>query len=273
VLHRQLLERAGAAGIELHWGVPVTGLAGSRVETPAGAFPGRFLVGADGLRSAVRRWAGLDGPAARRQRFGVRHHFAVAPWTDLVEVYWADGAEAYVTPVGDREVGVAMLWDRRRARGGFDLLLARFPDLARRLSGAPATSRDRGCGPLEQRVRTVCRGPVALLGDAAGYLDAITGEGLSLAFHQGAALVEAITAGDLARYRTVCRRLHRLPQALTRFLLAIERRPRRVERLIRLLARHPDLFDRALAVLARQAPLRSFGLRAVGRTALGLLWG
>ena len=149
------------------------------------------MVAADGLLSRLRRGAGLDGPPARRRRFGVRRHFRRAPWADEVEVWWADGCEAYVTPAGAEEVGVAILWspDERggeadaAASGGragcggapspesggraFDALFARFPRLAARLAGAEATSRDRGAGPFHQRVRAVRRGNLVLLGDAA----------------------------------------------------------------------------------------------------------
>ena len=205
------------------------------------------------------------------ERFGVRRHFAVEPWSDRVEVWWADGAEAYVTPLDERLVGVAILWDRRRTDGGFDALIPRFPGLSQRLAGAAVVSDDRGCGPLEQRTRGVARGRVALLGDAAGYVDAITGEGLSLAFHQGKALVAALLTGDLATYERACRRLARLPDALTRLLLVVERRPWLRRRMVRLFARDPELFDRLLAIHARERPPSSLGLGGLGRLARGLV--
>jgi flavin-dependent dehydrogenase len=240
-LHQALAGRAAELGVELCWGVAATGLAppasaagagasaGSAGTTVLGAFTdraglemaaARWVVGADGLHSRVRRWAGLAGRPARRRRFGVRRHFACKPWSDLVEVYWSPRCEAYVTPVGPEEVGVALLWSDQRgaprqaaaaadprdeplqaaaaAAGGsegkasFDGLLAHFPALEARLAGARPASRDRGAGPLLQRAGAVCRGNVALVGDASGYVDAITGEGLAVAFHQAAALVEAL---------------------------------------------------------------------------------
>ena len=69
----------------------------------------RFLVAADGLHSPVRRLLGLGGPPARRQRYGLRCHVDIEPWTSLVEVHWSDVGEAYVTPVADARVGVAVL--------------------------------------------------------------------------------------------------------------------------------------------------------------------
>lgn len=272
-LHQALVERAEEVGVELEWGVKVTGLAGvgregGSVETERGPLSARWIVAADGLHSRLRQWAGLERPAATdltARRFGVRRHFRRAPWTDVVEVYWVDGAEAYVTPVAADEVGVALLWSGGTAR--FDELLARFPALAARLDGAPAASRDRGAGPLLQRVRRVTRGCLALLGDASGYVDAITGEGLSLAFHQASALARAIAAGDLASYERAHARIGRLPNGITRLVLAIERRPRLRRRVIRALAAEPALFSRLLAIHTRALPLRRLGLPNVLRLA------
>ncbi len=269
VLHAALARRAEEAGVDLRWGEVARGLTGNVVETDGGALRGRWIVGADGLRSRMRRWARLERPPPRPYRFGVRRHFRVRPWTDKVEVWWADRVEAYVTPVAADEVGVAMLWSGEKA--DFDLLLARFPRLAERLDCAEATSRDQGAGPLHRRPRRVWRGRVLLAGDAAGYVDAITGEGLDLAFHQAFALVEAVRRGDPRRYARYCRRLNRLPFALIRLLLFAERRPALRRRLIRTLADEPWLFQRLLAIHARDRPPRSLGLAGAFHLTRGLV--
>ncbi len=253
-LHRALVRRAEQAGVDLRWQTRVEAVNDLRLETSAGTFVARWVVGADGLRSRLRAWAGLDAPESAWQRFGVRRHFAVAPWSDCVEVYWARDCEAYVTPVAAGEVGVAMLWSGRKA--GFDRLLESFPRLAGRLAGARPASKDRGCGPLRQRVRAVTRGRLALIGDAAGYLDAITGEGLSIAFHQAEALATALKAADLRLYARRCRRIVALPETMTRLLLFVERRPALRRRVIRALAREPAIFSRLLAVHCRALPAR-----------------
>ena len=157
----------------------------------------RWLVAADGLRSKLRDQLGLSLPPRRPARLGLRQHYAMAPWSRHVEVYWrADvSCEAYVTPVADDLVGVAMLfgqdWRRPAGQTPFEALLSGFPELRERLSGAPAASHPRGAGPFEQRVKRRVAGRVLLAGDAAGYLDPLTGEGLKLGFLGAESLVKA----------------------------------------------------------------------------------
>ncbi|MCG8462334.1 MAG: NAD(P)/FAD-dependent oxidoreductase [Holophagales bacterium] len=273
-LHAALVSRARDLGAELEWGTRVTGSSAAslgelaEVQTSAGTRRARVVVGADGLRSKVRSWAGIglgETEPRRRQRFGVRRHFRARPWSDHVEVYWAEASEAYVTPVSCDEVGVAILWSG--SKGDFDHHMERFPELGQRLAGAEHLSRDRGMGPLRQRPKTVVRGNVALVGDAAGYLDAITGEGLSLAFHQAEALVRSMAEGDLGSYARRHRRIVRLPEALTGLLLLVERRPWLRRRVLRAFEKDPRLFERFLAVHCREAPAW-----ALGPEAPRLLW-
>jgi len=268
-LHDALAARAAELGTELRWGTKIEGLATGGVETAHGVVSCRVVVGADGLHSRVRRWLGLEGSPASLRRFGVRRHFACAPWSDCVEVYWADRCEAYVTGTGPDRVGVALLWSGETS--DFDALMARFPALEERLAGAAAVSRDRGAGPLHQRVRGVVSGQAALVGDAAGYLDAITGEGLSIAFHEAEALVDAVLARDLRLYARRQRALRRLPNAMTHLLLVAERSPRRRARFLRTVVQHPLLFNRLLGIHSRQLPPRSVGAAGAWRLASCLL--
>lgn len=260
-LHRAMIERAEALGVELHW---------ETVFDPQAAPPAAlWIVGADGLRSKVRQWAGLEGGSSPLKRFGVRRHFHLRPWSDCVEVYWGPECEAYVTPVAADELGVALLWSGPAK--GFDDILPRFPELAGRLAGAEPASRDRGIGPLHQRVQQVCRGNVALVGDAAGYLDAITGEGMAIAFHQAAALVAAIERGELSSYAAAHRKIHRLPDFITRLVLGLEKRPGLRRRALRALAADPDLFSRILGIHGRTLRPRELGVGGAFRLAWGLV--
>jgi flavin-dependent dehydrogenase len=272
-LHRALVRRAEEVGVRLEWGTAVKGLpAGppyAGVETERGLVYTHWIAAADGLRSRLRREAGLDGKPAPLRRFGVRRHYATAPWSDFVEVYWGPECEAYVTPVGPEQIGIAMLWSG--GTSDFDTLLAHFPVLRERLAGAPLSSRDRGAGPLQQTVRDVRRGNLALVGDAAGYLDAITGEGLAVAFHEAAALVAALRGGGLAPYSIACRRINRLPNFMTGLVLFLERHPRLRARAVRALAAEPVLFSRLLGIHARTLPPRELGLHGALRLAWRLM--
>lgn len=269
VLHRLLVERAQDAGVRFAWQTPVRGLRDTSVQTDSGDITGRWLVGADGLHSRVRRWSGLEGKSHGRPRFGVRRHYRRRPWSDDVEVYWADGCEAYVWGASQDEVGVAMLWSGEKS--DFDNLLTRFPDLSGRLADASIASRDQGAGPFDQRPRELFSRSTVLVGDAAGYRDAITGEGLALAFQQALVLAECLARDDLRPYPGALRRLTRRPYLFIQLLLAAEARPAVRRRMLRLLAAQPDLFRRCLAVHDGAPLLRTFGWRGVGQVASGLV--
>jgi flavin-dependent dehydrogenase len=214
-LHAALTQRAAQLAIPV-LPVRVTGFVQHTDRVAAADIEARYLVAADGLHSSIRRVCTLDAPPARHPRFGLRRHYRMAPWSDLVEVYWSPGAEAYVTPVADDLVGVAVLGD---SRGDFDCRLAAFPALRERLAAAEPVGGVRGAGPLRQNVkRRVCAN-VLLVGDASGYIDALTGEGISVALAQAAALVECLQAGRVADYEHAWRRVSRKSRLLTTGLL------------------------------------------------------
>jgi flavin-dependent dehydrogenase len=162
------------------------------LETSAGEVRAGLVVAADGLHSPLRRAAGLERPVRAAPRFGLRQHFAVKPWTNFVEVHWAPGVEAYVTPVGPQCTNVAFLFSRK---GDFDTLLGCFPLLRERLSDP--VSEQRGAGPLLQTAARRTGPRLALLGDAAGYVDAITGQGLTLAFTASRLLFDKLDLDNL----------------------------------------------------------------------------
>lgn len=209
----------------------------------------RWVLAADGLHSPTRRLLGLDGPG-RGTRFGVRGHFNIAPWSDRVEVHWARGVEAYVTPVGPDQVGVAFLTG---PPARFDDLLARFPLLVERLGDAARASTTRGAGPFPVKAKQVRAGRVLLVGDAAGYVDALTGEGVALGLATARAALDCLLADRPDRYPRAWRRAVRRSVWLTYGLLWLTR-PRWVHRpLIGLLRRAPWIFNRAVNLLAGHA--------------------
>jgi flavin-dependent dehydrogenase len=211
--------------------------------------PARHLIAADGLHSPVRRLLGLDGRPGARRRYGLRCHVHTEPWSRFVDVHWAVSGEAYVTPVADDLVGVALLGDQRRS---FDDLLTDHPLLAARLEGVPR-SRVRGAGPLRQRARRRVAGRVLLVGDAAGYVDALTGEGIALGLAQARAAVDAVRSGHPEGYETAWRRLGWRHDLLTHGLLTATRVPTVRRRLVSAAAGIPWVFDAAVNELARPA--------------------
>lgn len=246
VLHEALIRRAGELGAELRFGTGVTGLTAAGVAIEGGELRASWVVGADGRTSKVRSWAGLNGRSHRPGRFGLRRHFRLPPWTDLVEVHWHDAGEAYVTPVADDLVGIALIWHGPRL--AFERMLGCFPELARRVAGAPEASRELGGGPFGQRARRPAEGRVALVGDASCCVDPISGAGVTLALHEAAALADAMSHGDLGRYRAAHARLRRVPVALAGLLEQAAHRPSLRRRLLKALAASRTLFDDALAV-------------------------
>ncbi len=209
-LHAALAARAKEADTE--WvSTKITSVSQDADGVTAGGIRARYLVGADGLHSAVRRSVGIDAAVGSPRRVGLRRHFHVPVWSEFVEVHWSPFGEAYVTPVEPDLVGVAILSAQRA-----DLSL--FPWLQERLRGAQPT-RERGCGPLRQVVSRRVAGRVLLVGDAAGYEDALTGEGMSLAVKQAAAAVAAIAADRPADYEKDWRRITRRYRLLTRGLV------------------------------------------------------
>ena len=118
-LHAALAERCEALGVDLRWGTTVRGLTPEGVNTDEGVVPVDWVLGADGLHSKVRAWAGIDVKQGRHARFGVRQHIGVAPDSDSVEVHWSNDSEAYVTTLSAHEIGVAFL-------GGLDMCHGRW---------------------------------------------------------------------------------------------------------------------------------------------------
>ena len=277
VLSEALLARAEGLGVELRFGETVRSwerIAGGAVEIAIddATCQAGLLVAADGLHSKLRMRAELDGAPARRVRNGMRCHFRVAAEAPFVEVHWADGVEAYVTPVARDEIGIALLWSG--AATTYDDLLARIPRLARRVAGAERSSRVEGAARFERRVRRRHAPGLALVGDAAGYLDPLTGEGITLGLRCARALVGVVARNaPLAEYERAYRQLSRNYYRLTGLLLAVADHPWLRRRVVRALARSPELFDRFLAANAGQSPLRAIGAGGALRLAGGLVAG
>ncbi len=206
----------------------------------------RYLVAADGLHSKVRRTLGLDARSRGPARYGLRCHLRATPWSDYVDVHWGEGVEAYVTPVATDLVGVALL---TRRRGSFEQHLAAVPALQQRLRGADLTPV-MGAGPLRQRSRRRVSGRVLLVGDASGYVDALTGEGIALGLQHAAAAVAAVRSDRLRDYERAWRRLTYPHAAMTHALLALTRPAPLRRALVPAAVALPSVFGAAVNALA-----------------------
>jgi flavin-dependent dehydrogenase len=245
VLHSKMVEAATAAGVRMLWGAPVSGIGPEGVSIAGDIVPARWIVGADGFHSRVRRWAGLAAKPPEGQRFGFRIHYRVAPWSDCMELHWGAGCQIYVTPIGPQEVCAALISRNPRLR--LDEALAQFPQLAARLAGSPRATTERGAVTANRRLPRVYRGNVALIGDASGSVDAITGEGLCLSFHQAIALADSLACGDLARYQAAHRRLARRPTLMSKLMLTMDRRTWLRKPAFRAMAFEPRIFRALLS--------------------------
>lgn len=255
-LHQRMIERAAEMGVRFAWNARAKLLDRSSLLIDGTKTSFNWLIGADGQSSSVRRWAGLNVLRRERLRFGFRRHYQVAPWSEYVEVHWGSTGQVYVTPVARDCVCVAFITrDQRPDRAGF---LADFPMVASKVEGASLLSRERGAISATRKLCKVGQDVVALVGDASGSVDAITGEGLALSFRQARALANAIAGGDLSTYRKAHRSLARLPQAMAQLMLTMDRWPALERRGLSVLAAKPDFFQELLAIHVGEGSLSRF---------------
>ena len=259
VLHNVLADYADRAGVALKWGARLANLSQEYAEVNGQAYSFRWLICADGQNSQSRKMAGLDEGSLPRRRFGFRRHYRVAPWSPFVEVHWSDQGQMYITPVSREEICVALITRQQHAR--FEDALQSFSDLAPRLHGSTETTRLMGAVSSTRRLRAVQKGRVALVGDASGSVDAITGEGLSMAFQQAVALACAMRSGNLLSYEEAHKEIAMVPRAMAGLMLTMDGHPKLRQRVFRAFAAQPEFFSKMLAVHTGDASPYSFGVK------------
>jgi flavin-dependent dehydrogenase len=258
-LHSLLVERCEQLGVRLAWGAHVS-VAGNQPFLLGGEpCVYRYAIGADGQSSRVRRAMGLGQGRILSRRFGTRCHYRIKPWTPMVEVHWGDPGQAYVTPVGPEEICVAVV--ARDSAIRMDAVLRSLPTLRARLQSAAQLSALRGALTTTRKLRRVTAGNIALIGDASGSADAVTGEGLALSFRQALLLAEAMAVDNLAIYQAGHPAILRMPHLMSRVMLRMDAWRGLREGALALLAAHPQLFTHLLAVHLGQ----SSWLNAVSR--------
>ncbi len=253
VLHEAIRDRVLELGIPIEH-QRVDEVTQNGVFVTANGFRGRYLIAAYGLRSPLRRSYGLQVSQTGPARYGLRRHFQMLPWSEYVEVHWSPYAEAYVTPVDNNLVGVAILFGERfriELSGGsgkfYHRALQEFPSLSDRCK-TPCSSI-RGAGPFKTVLSTRVKGRVLFAGDAAGYLDPITGEGLRLGLASAEAAVAAVQRRDPQSYDQQWFRMTRRYWWATSALLALRQQEILRRRIIPTLRCFPRLFNQILSEL------------------------
>ena len=254
-LHQLLVDHAMETGVEFRWESRVMQMDHRTVTTPQEQFSYDWLIGADGQNSFVRKWAGLDPRYPRKKRFGFCIHFGLEPWSDVAEVHWTEGCQIFITPMRGREVGIAVLSRNPQLR--FDGAIKRFPAVAEKLNGIEPTTRETGDTTSLRILPAVTRSNVALIGDASGTVDAVTGHGLSLSFQQAISLAESIERRDLGYYESAHKKTASIGITMTRLMLLMSESDWIRRRTLRLFQITPSLFSRMLAIHTGAVPLSS----------------
>lgn len=270
VLHEALVAKAEQTpNISLLWNSRVNELKPGSIMVGEREFAYQWLIGADGVNTAVRKWAKMDVGESASFRYGFRSHYNIEPWTTRMELYWSDIGQMYVTPIGQNEVCVVFLSGDKTMR--FEQALRHFPDLQKRLSGAELTSKLQGAITATRMLKAAASGKTALIGDASGSVDAITGEGLALSFRQSFALADAIEKGDLSLYTKAHKSLTKLPARMAQLMLLLDRAPKLQSRIIQALSMTPESFGKLLGAHVGHQSLALTVCREVPRIAWNLI--
>lgn len=284
-LDEALLDAARDAGAEVREGVRVTGLlregeavAGVLADVAGETRPlrARITAGADGRRSVVARTLGLLREHPRMRRFAVRGHWEdVQGLEDFGEMHVGGGGYCGVAPLSPTLANVAFVLDRSEmasAAGhleGFyrDSLRRRWPRVAERLGHARLLEAPRAIGPLALVCRAVTAAGAVLVGDAAGFYDPFTGEGVTLALRTAELAAEAIgealqgppaaPSPRLVAYERSRRAATRDKFRFNRLLQVAVEWPHAANTLARRLARRPDLADRLVGIAGDFVPARA----------------
>lgn len=245
-LHRAMITQAEASGVTLLWRTPISGLHANGVLVGGQVVRSRWVVGADGGQSLVRQWSGMDRHSLARRRFAFRRHYGMAPWADCMELHWGPKCQIYVTPVAASEICVVLISRDPHLR--MDAALKAFPELAAKLGGNGQTTTERGAISCTRKLLRVCKGNIALIGDASGTVDAITGEGLCLSFRQAEVLADCMKSGDLRHYQRVHRQMAARPAMMARLMLTLDWKDWFRRRVMQAFNAEPRLFARMLAM-------------------------
>ncbi|HSD28360.1 MAG TPA: NAD(P)/FAD-dependent oxidoreductase [Vicinamibacteria bacterium] len=284
-LDAALLDTARSAGADVREGVRVTGLlreggavGGVLAEEGGGSRPirARATVGADGRRSVVARSLGLLRENPRMRRFAVRGHWdGIEALSDVGEMHGGGGGYCGVAPLSPALANVTFVLDKADlVPAGADLegfyrdALHRFwPRLAERLGRARLLEPPRAIGPLALDCDAVAAPGAVLVGDAAGFYDPFTGEGITLALRTADLAAREIDKAlarpgtgpvpRLAGYERARAAATRDKFRFNRLVQVAVGWPAAANAIARRLARRPDLADRLVGVAGDFLPART----------------
>jgi flavin-dependent dehydrogenase len=243
----QVCQRVEASDVKRDHPLPV-------VITSAGEVRARHVVVADGLRSSIRHRLGWTVGPRPPHRYGIVAHWTMdAPLDPWVRITFDHGLEVYEGPVAgnQRMVGLLCYQERMGEFGGRldshyrEVAYALRPDLRKADLVGPVSA----VGPFWYRASTVADRGVFLVGDAAGFTDPITGEGIAAGLRQARAFAAALGSPNPERtYRNAHRRLTKDPRRVAALLLRLSRTPALVQRAIRNHERAPQTLTKLLGI-------------------------
>jgi menaquinone-9 beta-reductase len=253
-----LTAHAAASGAEVREGTRAVGLVddGSRIrgarirDTASGderTIMADWVIGADGARSGVARLLGVERPVRFPRRLGLVAHYAGdAALTDHGEMHVGPGWYVGLAPTPGGELNVGMALPMKdgapSAASRFASAIEGLPAVARRLAHSARLSPIRGASPIGHRVSDVAGPGWLLIGDAAGFVDPFTGEGIHRALRSARAAAHALRAGgDVAGvYRRERRRAFAAKTTLSWLVQAFLAAPPLLEHAIGRLEARPE---------------------------------
>jgi flavin-dependent dehydrogenase len=137
----------------------------------------------------------------------------------------------------------------------------RFPQVKERLGAEAPIGKSLGGVTTTRKLKAVVNGGILLAGDSSGSADAITGDGLSLAFQQAIALAAAMDSGDLCEYQKRHEEISRVPRNMGRLLLIMSDYPWVRKRILRGFLHSPQMLETLLAVHTRTSSAIKLGVR------------
>jgi geranylgeranyl reductase family protein len=267
-----LAAHAVASGARLHELTTLESLslrggrvAAARVRTPGGPLEVscQVLIGADGARSRVAQQLGVERPVRAPRRLGmVAHYEGIPELSDHGEMHVGPGWYVGLAPLpdGNLNVGMAVAMGgaaRQPGRQRFEAAIAGIPAVAKRLNGKRRLTPIRGASPIGHRVAHAAGPGWMLIGDAAGFIDPFTGEGIYRALRSARAAVEALDGdqqGADGRYLAMRHRAFAAKDALTWLVQGMLAAPPLMGYSLRRLAARPATADRLGSALGDCRP-------------------